>query len=132
VTFVHSVNKDWIHVSDDALGYTTDTKGYTDSEVLCTKKFSTSDAFSIKMIPKFQIDDFEYCDKRRSPMRTYYENATGDLAAASQAPDSIREITGYLADLIKYCTISDNDKALEREGYPILTHQKLLGKPEVR
>jgi hypothetical protein len=129
---VHCVaSKDWIHMSEDALGYSTEMKGYTDSEVFCTKKYSVSNVLALKMIPKFQLDDYDFVSKRVPTLMGYDENVHGELAGASQTPEAIKEVTTALADLVKYLTISDNDNPFEREGTPILSHQRLLSKSEI-
>ena len=81
------------------------------------------------MVPKYQVDDFEFVVQRRARLRAYLESMKDE---DSTSQELIQEITTVLSDLIKFCTISDNDSPLEREGTPIPTHQKLLSKPHVR
>lgn len=122
-------SKDWVHVNEDAFGYSTDMKGYTDSEIYCTKKYSLNNIFSVKMVPKFQIDDYDFVSKRVPAVESYMANVKGELFAASQTGHALKEMTTVLSELVKYCTVSDNDNAFEREGEPIPSHQKLLAKP---
>jgi hypothetical protein len=120
--------KDWVHVNEDAFGYSTDMKGYTDCEIYCTKKYSLNNVFAIKMVPKYQIDDYDFVAKRHPTLQGYCDNVTGELFSASQTSHALKEMTTVLSELVKYCTVSDNDNAFEREGVPIPAHQKLLSK----
>jgi hypothetical protein len=125
-------SKDWIHMSEDAFGYPVETKGYTDSDVFCSKKYSAANSLCIKMVPKSQLNDYDFVAKRIPILRKFYDRMQEEGVPADEDDEGAKHsVVAVLADLVKYLTICDNDNPFEREGTPIVAHQRLLGKPAI-
>jgi hypothetical protein len=121
-------SKVWLHPSEALFGSTTqiEMKGHTESEILCSRKFNYKDVFAVHLVPQAQVTDYEFVETCIPILKDY-------LNSVKDGDDSVNEkdIVTVLGELICFCTHSDNSDPLTREGVPILSHQKLLGKHAV-
>lgn len=75
----------WVHCSDDHK-YSTGKKGAQESEVFCSRKFSFKDAFAVKPVPKYQLEDFDYVMAARLPTLISYVQAVTDDKRVDRYP----------------------------------------------
>jgi len=117
----------WVHCSDD-FAYSTGKKGAQETEVFCSKRFSYRDAFQLRPVPRYQIDDFAYASDRARSLARYV-----DLVESGSRVDKRTKTAAVdtLSDCIRFVTASDVQDVMKREGAPIATHQDLLGRKDV-
>ncbi|EFA86157.1 inositol 1,4,5-trisphosphate receptor-like protein [Heterostelium album PN500] len=110
---IQSLSKYWLHfINDETFFHNGDLVG--------TKKFFKYDDFQIKPIPKSQMEDYKFVSSRMTKI--------GHFVSPQELRKkiSLQELRFILIELIKFCTQSDVEDPLEREGTPIKTHQSLL------
>jgi hypothetical protein len=84
-TLLQSVStKFWVHCSEELVSNTVEMKGYTDSELFCTRKFNYKDAFQIKAVPPAIIDAYTFVEQHLPLLCTYYHNVRHKFVISSR------------------------------------------------
>jgi len=143
---IQTLSKHYLHfLSDETFHHNGDLVG--------SKKFYKYDDFQIKQVPKSQLEDYNFVVQRIQKIQAYlaqsqlsvnplpglsitaptsslYLNTTSQQQQQQQQ-QNIKKITNQeikfiIVEFIKFCTQSEIEDPLEREGTPIKNHQKLL------
>eukprot|EP01125_Pyxidicula_operculata_P012937 TRINITY_DN4260_c0_g1_i1.p1 TRINITY_DN4260_c0_g1~~TRINITY_DN4260_c0_g1_i1.p1 ORF type:complete len:2529 (+),score=417.65 TRINITY_DN4260_c0_g1_i1:27-7613(+) len=127
--------KYWVHCPEDiSYQYNPSTKGSAESPLSATLKFSFKDAFVLKPVPKYQIDDFNYVATRIPKLREYLDRIREPKLTISLDKKVKAPVVELLSDLIKFSVVPEHivqDTSVKKEGTPDPIHQKLLASSEL-
>ncbi|KAK5582346.1 hypothetical protein RB653_003929 [Dictyostelium firmibasis] len=145
---IQSLSKQYLHfISDETFHH--------NGELVGSKKYYKNDDFQIKQIPKSQLEDYGFVLSRINKIQNYLYQSTSNSSTSLMSSinginqsgfsslvgtttnsgnidkkrTTIQEIKIIIVEFIKFCTQSEVEDPLDREGTPIKTHQKLLSHP---
>ncbi|KAF2077069.1 hypothetical protein CYY_001636 [Polysphondylium violaceum] len=138
---IQTLSKHYLHfLSDETFHHNGDLVG--------SKKYYKNDDFQIKQVPKSQLEDYNFVVQRIQKIQAYLSQSQLPIPSPGlsinnssvqylnpnsqvQQQQNYKKITNQeikfiIVEFIKFCTQSEIEDPLEREGTPIKNHQKLL------